>query len=219
MYQYRVVAFNTAGDSVSNTIQVAYGVVVLTGKVTANSVGVNGAVVTAYRNGVSISSTTTTGSGAAAGTYTLNLSTGAYKLYIQPNKTGYNPQWLGGGGTQQANASTLNLSPPTATQNIALLGSLSGVLTLSGGGSSGQKLVGATVSVYNALTGAAVAGASATSTTGGNYTVTLAPGSYKLYITTNKGGYANQWFGGASLGAATTINVTQVATQNINVHV
>ena len=219
VYQYRVVAFNTAGESTSNTVQVAYGVVVLTGKVSAAGTGLNGAVVTAYRNGVSIASTTTSGAGASAGTYTLNLSTGSYKLYVQPNKAGYNPQWVGGGGNQQANATTLNLTPPSATQNITLLGSLSGVLTLSGGASSGQKLVGATVSVYNAIGGTAVAGGSVTSTTGGNYTVTLPPGSYKLYITTNKAGYVNQWVGGANIGAATIITVTATSTLNVNVHV
>ncbi|MEQ1702338.1 MAG: carboxypeptidase-like regulatory domain-containing protein [Ilumatobacteraceae bacterium] len=93
---------------------------------------------------------------------------------------------------------------------------LTGTLTLSGGRSNGVKLVGARVSVYDALTGRSLQ--TITSTTGGAYTITLAPGSYKLFIQPNRGGYVNQWYGGTSLGTAVIINVAANATLNIPVH-
>jgi hypothetical protein len=219
-YKYRVVAYNTAGETASNVLSITYPVYTLSGKVTAAGVGLNGAVVTLYTaSGTNLANVTTSGSGNNAGGYSFQVLAGNYKLYVQPNLTGYANQWFG--GADQAHATVLPVTAATS-QNIILTGaasySLSGKLTLSGGASNGQALVGAKVSVYDAFTGKSLQ--TVTSTTGGNYTITLIAGSYKLYIQTNKGGYANQWVGvGATgIGTAEVINVTGALTKNISVH-
>jgi hypothetical protein len=56
----------------------------------------------------------TMGSG---GTYTINLPAGSYKLYVQPNTSGYADQWLG--GSTYASAAVIPVSGTTA-QDITL---------------------------------------------------------------------------------------------------
>ncbi|MHB8458920.1 MAG: carboxypeptidase-like regulatory domain-containing protein, partial [Candidatus Limnocylindrales bacterium] len=84
---------------------------------------------------------------------------------------------------------------------------LSGTVT-----AGGTPLDGATVHVVTA------AGGYITNTTtagGGIYSLTLSPGTYKLYVQPNTAGYANQWFGGADIGSATVIAVSANTVQNI----
>ena len=218
-YKYRVVAFNTAGESASNTLTVTYPVYTLSGRVTAAGLGVNGAQVTVYTaTGTNVATVTTTGNGVNAGGFSfLTLLPGSYKLYVVPNLTGYATQWYG--GSAQAAATVINLTANT-TVTVPLTGApsyvLSGTLTLTGGNANGTKLVGAKVSVYDALTGKSLQ--TVTSTTGGAYSVTLAPGSFKLYLQPNRAGYANQWVGGTGIGNATITNVATAVTLNIAVH-
>lgn len=218
-YKYRVVVFNTAGSALSNEIVVNEPHFTLSGKITAAGIGLNGAQVTLYSSaGVNLATTTTAGAGLAAGSYSFpTVLPSTYKLYIQPNLTGYPNQWHGG-ATQTA-ATVLTISDNTVL-NVALAGTpshlLTGEVTLSGGRSNGVKPAGVRISVYDALTGRSLQ--TITTTTGGAYTITLAPGSYKLYIQPNRAGYANQWYGGTSLRTATIINVAANVTLNIPVH-
>ncbi|MEP7179546.1 MAG: carboxypeptidase-like regulatory domain-containing protein, partial [Pseudonocardiales bacterium] len=78
-YSYRVVAFNAAGDSVSNAVNVAqqtvYGVVTASGLAVANAI-----VYPVTTAGVWWPTYTTNASGA----YILSLPAGTYKFYVQP---------------------------------------------------------------------------------------------------------------------------------------
>jgi hypothetical protein len=179
------------------------------------------ATVTIYAaaTGSVVATTTTTGTGGGAGAYTFSLLAGNYKMYIVPNFTGYATQWYGGANI---GAATVIAVTANTTLNVPLTGAasytLSGTLTTTFGPSPNTKLVGANVAVYDALTGSAVK--TVVSTTGGNYTVSLVPGSYKLKITPNRTGYATQWYGtgATSIGTAQIINVAGAVTLNILVH-
>ena len=212
-YSYRAVAYNTSGDSFSNLLRVSYGASALSGTVTANGTPVASATVTAYTlAGVNVLSSTTNN----AGNYSLALVPGSYKLYIQSPVTGYPNQWYG--GASQATATAIPFSA-AAVQNIVLAGTpsyaLSGVATLILGPSPGAKS-GVKINVYNAATGASLT--SVTTNGGGGYSVTLAAGTYKLYLQPNRNGYANQWFGGTSIATATVITVNAAMTLAIPVH-
>ncbi len=219
-YRYRIVAYNTAGETASSSISVTYPVYTLSGKVTAAGTGLNGAVVSLFNAvGGNVAHMTTTGSGSAAGSYSFSVMPGDFKLYVQPNATGYSNQWYG--GSDQVNATLIPVTTNT-TINITLAGApsftLSGKLTLSGGNSNGTTLTGASVSLYDALTGKSLQ--TVTSTAGGNYTFTVVAGSYKLYIRTNRNGYANQWVGPGATGLSTAeiITVGGAVVKNIAVH-
>ena len=138
-------------------------------------------------------------------------------LYVQTNLAGYPNQWYG--GASQATATVINFSANT-TINLPLAGApsfaLSGKATTSGGPLAGGALVGVKINIYDALKGTSLS--SVTSTSGGNYTINLAAGSYKLYIQPNRQGYPNQWYGGTSLATATIITVSAATTQAIVVH-
>ena len=178
----------------------------LSGTVTAGGSGLDGAmvhVVTAA--GAYVTNTTTAGGGA----YTLTLSPGDYKLYVQPNKPGYPNQWFD--GTDVANATVIPVSANTL-QNIALVGppatyTLSGTVTAGGSGLDGAL-------VYVVTAGDAYV-SNTTTAGGGAYTFTLSPGSYKLYVQPNKPGYPNQWFDGTDVANATVIPVSANTLQNI----
>ncbi len=217
-YRYRVVAFNASGNSASAPITVVPATYALTGLVTATVGGVpdsavNNAKVTVYTAaGVNVKTATTNGSGAYS---VAGLAAGTYKVYIQPpsNLTGYSNQWLG--GATQGSATVVTIAGDTSI-DIPLVGTpsftISGTVITSGGTSPGVSLTSARVSVYNATNGASLA---TVTSTGGTYTITRPPGTYKLYITTNRSGYPNQWWGGTSLGTATVITVTN-ANVNLN---
>jgi hypothetical protein len=221
-YKYRVVAFNTAGETASNALSVTYPVYTLSGKITAGGAGLTPATVTIYAaaTGTVVATTTTTGTGANAGAYSFSLLAGNYKMYIVPNLTGYATQWYGGANIGAA--TVINLTA-TTTLNVPLTGAasytLSGTLTTTFGPAPNTRLVGANVAVYDALTGSALK--TVVSTAGGNYTVSLAAGSYKLKIMPNRIGYANQWYGpgATAIGNAQIINVAAAVTLNILVHV
>jgi FtsP/CotA-like multicopper oxidase with cupredoxin domain len=213
-YRYRVVAWNTAGEGTSAPMNVTYPVYTLSGRITAAGTGVNNANVSVYStSGAVVGTTTTSGSG----NYSFSLLSGTYRLYVQPNLTGYANQWYGGADVTKA--TTITLAANT-TVNLALVGApainLIGRLTTTGGPTPGVVLSGATVSVYDALSGRSLKSVTTNGT--GDYIVSLSPGSYKLYIQPRKAGYANQWYGGSSIGTATIVNVASSTTLNIAVH-
>src|SRR5664279_3154588 len=202
-YAYRVVAFNAAGDSVSNIVIPP---AVLSGTVTANGVAVPNATVAAYNSaGVYVAGVLTNASGA----YTLSLAPASYKLYVTSAVTGYASQWYG--GTSFAAATTVAVAGAT-TRNIALqlMSGVSGVVT-----ANGAAVPNATVAAYTAA-GAYVTGV--VTSASGAYTLPLAPASYKLYITSAVTGYASQWYGGTSSATATTVAVAGATTRNIALH-
>ena len=144
----------------------------------------------------------------AGGTYTTDLPTGSYKLYIQPNTAGYPDQWLG--GLTYASATMIGVNAATS-QDITLVSTftLSGIVRAS----DGTPLNGTQVHVYDATTGAYIE--PATMGAGGTYTTVLPTGSYKLYIQPNTAGYPDQWLGGLTFASATTIGVNAATTQDI----
>ena len=88
----------------------------LSGTVTAAGTGLDGAIVYVVTAGdVYVTNTTTAGGGA----YTFSLAPGSYKLYVQPNKSGYAAQWFG--GPDEGSATVIAVSANTL-QNIALVG-------------------------------------------------------------------------------------------------
>lgn len=226
-YQYRVTAYNAAGDSRSNIVSVTYPAVkvTLSGTVTSapGSTSRSSVTVTAYTAaGVNVTSNTTNGSGF----YNLSMLPGSYKLFLAPPATpaGFANQWFrtDGNVSSQASAEVFTITADT-TKNITLAGTpsfvLSGKMTLLTSG--GAAVVGARVAVYN--TGATSV-SSVLTDSNGNYTVTLPAGTFKLYISPNRAGYPNQWWGAAatgtgSIGAATIITVSANKTQDILVHV
>ena len=212
-YRYRVVAFNASGDSASNVIEVVPVTYTISGRVTAAGHGVANARVTLYSTtGVNLTSAVTN----AQGDYSIVWIPGSYRLYVQPGVTGYPSQWYG--GASQAVATVFSVSGDT-TINLPLAGTpaftLSGSVTFAGGGANGQSANGARISVYDALTGRSL---TTVVVANGNYSIVLAPGSYKLYIRPNRGGYVSQWYGGTSQGTATVITITGDTTLNIGVH-
>ncbi len=133
----------------------------------------------------------------AGGAYSITLAPGTYKLWIQPNEPGYGDQYFG--GADLGTATPIPFAGDTM-QNIALVVTLSGAVT-----AGGSPLPGATVHVI--LDDGTYIGNTA-SVAGGAYSITLAPGTYKLWIQPNEPGYGDQYFGGADLGTATPIGVS-----------
>ena len=76
---------------------------------------------------------------------------------------------------------------------------------------SGDPVAGATVSAWDATTGA-WKGASVTDGCG-HYAINLPAGSYNLYI--QGGGQPASWYGGTSKATATDVAVTSTTTQDI----
>jgi FtsP/CotA-like multicopper oxidase with cupredoxin domain len=207
IYSYRVIAFNAAGDSVSNTVQNS--VHTVSGSVTGTGgIALAGAFVHAYdaTTGVWVKVATV----GAGGAYSLTLPAGTYKLFVQANTAGYSNAWYG--GASFGSATLVDLTTANATVNI----SLSGTHTVSGSvtGSGGIALAGAFVHAYNATTAAWVN--VATVGAGGAYSLTLPPGTYKLFVQANTPGYSNAWYGGTTFASATLVDLTTTnATANI----
>ena len=140
----------------------------------------------------------------APGCTRITLPAGSYKLYVQPAS---GPAvWFG--GTSKATATTVVVAGNT-TQDIALGNpALSGAVTVL---ATGLPVSGATVSAWNAGSGAWVA--AGVTNGSGLYTITLPAGSYKLYVQPASGPAV--WFGGTSKATATTVVVAGNTTQNI----
>ncbi len=121
------------------------------------------------------------------------------------------------GGTYPIAISAANGVLPNASQSFTLTVTTPS-FTLSGTVSttSAAPISGATVSAWNATTGAWTnAGVTDAS---GLYSFTLPQGSYKLYIEPVSGPYAAQWFGGTSLATATPVTLGAAnLTQNLTV--
>ena len=169
----------------------------LSGTVTANAVGLPGASVHVFDAGTyTWIGYAVTGAG---GTYSIDLPAGTYKLFVQPDESGYADQWVG--GSDHATASVADLSTTDQTVDVPLIGppathTLSGTVTANAVG-----LPGASVHVFDAGTytwiGYAVTGA------GGTYSIDLPAGTYKLFIQPDESGYADQWVGGSDHATAT----------------
>ena len=142
---------------------------------------------------------TTTG-----GAYTIDLPSGTYKLFVQPDEPGYPDQWVG--GSDHATADVVDLTGGSTTKDVTLAGppvatTLSG--TVSAGGTG---LPGATVHVFDAATYTWV-GYTVT-TTGGAYTIDLPSGTYKLFVQPDEPGYPDQWVGGSDHATADVVDLT-----------
>jgi FtsP/CotA-like multicopper oxidase with cupredoxin domain len=223
-YEYRVTAYNAAGDSPSTILDVTYAAATLSGVVTG-PIGVlrGGVNVTAYTPaGTNVASATT----ATDGSYSLSLLPGKYQLFMSPNITGYQNQWYkatGGNVPAAATADVIDVAAPTTTADILLVGTPK--LTLNGKvrllTTTGVAVAGARVAAYDAGTQRSVATAVTDAT--GNYVLTLAPGNYKLYLISNTTGYANQWWGAGTFGTGLMANATVIAltvsiAQNLILH-
>jgi hypothetical protein len=114
-YEYRVIAFNAAGDSTSNSV-FTLGSFTLSGTLTGNG-GLLMAGARVYLNNATTGIGVANALADANGVYTLTAPAGNYKLWIQPNRVGYPNQWYGG-----ASLATATLVPLTAntTLNITL---------------------------------------------------------------------------------------------------
>ena len=138
---------------------------------------------------------------------------GAYAQIAAPlaNVTTYTDTLATPALTYAYRVTAWNAAGPS-TSNVVTVAPLAS-FTLSGSvTAAGIGVVGALVHVVTA------AGVYITNTpTGalGAYSFTLSPGTYKLYIQPNKAGYADQWFGGTSVGTATVITVAGNTVQNI----
>jgi hypothetical protein len=144
-----------------------------------------------------------------SGNYSITLPPGSYKLYLAPVTSGYAFQWYG--GADWTGATTVTVSGST-TQDIALVpppvNTLSGSFTAGGAPQTGGTVYVFSASAYNYIGAASVDGS-------GNYSITLPPGSYKLYLAPVTSGYAFQWYGGADWTGATTVTVSGSTTQDI----
>jgi hypothetical protein len=137
---------------------------------------------------------------AADGTFSLSVPPGTYKLYLQPTTPGYPNQWYGGGGVYWSTATPVTVSGATSVPISLALSTLSGTIT------AGGTPVVATVSVFDSTT-FAWAG-NATSAADGTFSLSVPPGTYKLYLQPITPGYVDQWFGGGGVYWSTATPVT-----------
>ncbi len=110
----------------------------------------------------------------------------------------------GTGGTYPITITAANGVLPNASQGFTLTITTPS-FTLSGtvSNTSAAPISGATVSAWNATTGAWTnAGVTDSS---GLYSFTLPEGTYKLYIQPASGPYPARWFGGTSFATATSV--------------
>jgi hypothetical protein len=110
------------------------------------------------------------------------------------------PSWQGSNYDSRVDADSVERSS----------GTISGTVT----GTAGVALPGATIHVFTAATSTWVA--VTTAGAGGAYSLTLAPGTYKLFVQPNTAGYSNTWYGGVDYASATLVDLTTAsATVNI----
>jgi chitodextrinase len=108
---------------------------------------------------------------------------------------------LGVGGDWYMVVATFRPAPTTFT--------LSGIVKTSGG----TPLNGSAVHVFDGTS--YIYDGAATMGSGGTYSITLPPGTYKLYVQPNTPGYADQWVGGSSYASATVVTVSAATSQDI----
>jgi hypothetical protein len=133
------------------------------------------------------------------------LAPGSYKLYVTSPVAGYPNQWVGGANFT---AAAVTIFTTTATQDIVLqsIPTLSGVVRAGGAAVANARVTAYTLAGVSAVL-------SAPTNASGTYTLALAPGSYKLYVSSPVSGYPSQWVGGVDFAGAAitvfTISVTQ----------
>ena len=208
-YMYRVVAFNAAGDTVSNVVSGAGspGPQVLSGVVSAGGAPVANAWVGAWNSttGVSVMSVKTNASGA----YTMALPSGDYKVNVFSPVPGYPSQWVGGANFATASVTGVNAA---TTLNISLVASspvLSGVVS-----AGGAPVANAWVGAWNSTTGVSVI--SVKTNASGAYTMALPSGDYKVNVFSPVPGYPSQWVGGSNFATASVTGVNAATTLNIS---
>ena len=174
----------------------------VSGTVTADGTGVDGAVVWAFKasDGSYVSGVVA----GAGGSYSLPLAPDSYKLWIT-NAPGYPDQAYGPDGTF-GNATVVDLTTTDQPGTDIVLTApathtVSGTVTADGTG-----VDGAVVWAFKASDGSYVSGVVAGA--GGSYSLPLAPDSYKLWIT-NAPGYPDQAYGpDGTFGNATVVDLT-----------
>ena len=150
----------------------------ISGTVTAGGSPVEGAIVYVFRtadSGYAGNAVT-----AADGTYGVSLPDDSYKLWIQTNTPDYPDQAYGPDGTFET-ATPVVLAGGNQTADVVLAVRIHGTIT-----AGGDPVEGAVVYVYHAGTDA-YAG-NAVTAADGTYSISLAPGTYKLWIQTNTPG-------------------------------
>ena len=128
-YAYRVIAFNAAGNSTSNSV-FAIGSFTLSGTVKTStgtalpgSIAIYDATTLAYVTSVTVN---------ASGAFSISLPSASYKLRVAPTTPGFAAFWYG--GTSLATATTVNLTSNTAlTITVAVNWTLSGTVKTSTG--------------------------------------------------------------------------------------
>ena len=201
-------AITVSGATTQDITLVSPPVVSLSGIVkTSGGTPVNGTFVYVF------DATTSAYIGAAtmgsSGAYTIAVPAGSYKLYTQTNTSTYPDQWFGGSSFGAATPITVSAATP---QDITLAGAptftLSGIVKTAGA----TPVEGTFVYVFDA--GQNYIGP-ATMGSGGTYSIDVRAGTYKLYTQTNTPAYPDQWFGGSSIGSATSVTVSGATTQDI----
>jgi hypothetical protein len=164
--------------------------------------------------GVACGVTATT---ASNGSYSVSVPADSY--YVWATASGFTDTYSGGGhsASDPADAPVAVTSGSTTTVSLAMPpvppapGTVSGVISQSGGGA----ISGATVSVC-ASPGDAC-GVTATTSSTGSYSLSVAPGTYYVWATAS--GFTDQYFGGghsASDPADATIAVTSGGTTSVS---
>ena len=188
----------------TTTLDIALGKALLEGTVTVLATGdpVSGATVSAWdaTSGAWTAAGTTDG----AGFYFVNLPPGSYNLYVQGG--GQPASWYG--GSSKATATDVDVTSTTDLDIALGKAMLQGTVSVL---ATGELVGGATVSAWDATTGAWTA-AGATDGSGA-YSISLPAGSYNLYI--QGGGQPASWYGGSSKATATDVAVTSTTTQDI----
>ncbi len=207
-----VITLSSSNQTINIALVAASTTRTISGNVTAGGPGVSGAIVYAFDATTSAYiGNTTTGAG---GAYSITLAQGSYKLWIQTNTAGYPDQAYGPDGTF-ANATVITLSSSNQTINIALVAA-STTRTISGNVTAGGPGVsGAIVYAFDATTSAYIG--NTTTGAGGAYSITLAQGSYKLWIQTNTAGYPDQAYGPDGTFANATVITLSSSNQTINI--
>jgi hypothetical protein len=146
----------------------------------------------------------------SSGIYSIRVPQGSYKLWINPNKTGFASFWYGGTSAQTATAIVVQANTIVNLTVPRIRFTLSGTVKTS----AGTILPGALVNVYDS-TGTVGKGV-ATANASGVYSIALVPGTYKLKINPSSPGFPVFWYGGTTAATATAI-VIGTANKTLNI--
>jgi kumamolisin len=147
----------------------------------------------------------------ALGSYSINLPSGTYKLFVSPPSP-YAGFWYGGNDFGPATAVAV-------TSNVTLNFSLNPLLSGTVRNASGAVVPNTWIYVYQGGTGATCCTyvGSGTTDASGTYNINLAPGTYKLFVSPPSP-YSGFWYGGNDFGPATAISLTSNITLNFSLN-